>query len=167
MKIFLIGFMGCGKTTLGKKLAAKMGYHFIDLDHRIEEITGGTVATYFSENGEEAFRQLESNTLKSSDYPENCVIATGGGTPCYFDNMEWMNNNGTTVYIQMSPNALARRLEGGIAKRPLLQGLSGQALVDFIAGKLEDRLSYYERSELIMSGMNITADAIRAAILKV
>ncbi|MCX2485460.1 shikimate kinase [Pedobacter sp. MR2016-24] len=165
MKIFLIGFMGCGKSTLGKKLATKMGYHLIDLDQRIEEVTGDTVAAYFSANGEDAFRKLESETLKSSAYPENCIIATGGGTPCYFDNMEWMNNNGTTVYIDMPAAALAKRLEAGIAKRPLLQGLSGDELTAFISDKLQSRLSFYEQSKLIMNGIRITPDAIRAAVL--
>src|SRR5690349_8405249 len=108
MKIFLIGFMGCGKSTMGKKLAVKLGYDFIDLDHQIEKNLGTTITAYFAENGEEAFRKLESETLKNFDYPSNSIIATGGGAPCFFDNMDWMNANGLSIYIEMPAAALAK-----------------------------------------------------------
>jgi shikimate kinase len=165
MKIFLIGFMGCGKSTLGRKLAARLGYTFIDLDHQLEELAGTTVASYFSVHGEEAFRKLESNTLKAFDYPKNSVIATGGGTPCYFDNIDWMNTNGLTVYIELSATALAKRLENGIEKRPLLKGLTEEALIAFITGKLAERDGFYRRARLIMNGINLTPDALQAAIV--
>jgi len=165
MKIFLIGFMGCGKTTLGKKLAAKQGFELVDLDHEIERLTGTTVADYFSVHGEEAFRKLESDTLKNHPYAENCVIATGGGTPCYFNNMDWMNANGITVYIELSAVSLAKRLEKGMAKRPLLRNLTPDGVVHFIEGKLEERGDYYRKAKLILSGINLTADDIRAALL--
>jgi shikimate kinase len=165
MKIFLIGFMGCGKSTLGRKLAARLGYTFIDLDHQLEELAGTTVANYFSAHGEEAFRKLESDTLKAFDYPKNSVIATGGGTPCYFDNMDWMNANGLTVYIELSATALAKRLENGIEKRPLLKGLTEEALIAFITGKLAERDGFYRRARLIMNGINLTPDALQAAIM--
>ena len=106
MRIFLIGFMGCGKSTLGRKLAAKLGYDLIDLDHHLEKIAGCSITTYFAEHGEESFRRLESETLKTMHYPPSCVISTGGGTPCFYDNMSWMNENGTTVYIQMNAFSL-------------------------------------------------------------
>jgi len=165
MRIFLIGFMGCGKTTLGKKLAVRMAYDLIDLDHKVEENTGSTIADYFSAHGEEAFRKLESDTLKNWDYPENCVVATGGGTPCFFDNMDWMNANGLTIYIDMPAIALAKRLEKGAAKRPLLKGLTEAALVNFIEEKLTDRRLFYQKSKLIISGINLTPDVLRAAVL--
>jgi len=95
--IFLIGFMGCGKTTLGRKLASRLGYMFMDLDHVLEAQVGMTIAEYFSKNGEDAFRKLESEVLKQTRYPENAVISTGGGLPCYFDNMQWMNAHGKTL----------------------------------------------------------------------
>jgi shikimate kinase len=165
MKIFLIGFMGCGKTTLGRKLAAKLGYALIDLDHQIESITGGTVADYFSANGEDAFRKLESNTLKTYDYAENSVISTGGGTPCYFDNMDWMNENGITVYIEMSAISLAKRLEKGMAKRPLLNNLTEEEVIRFIEEKLAERETYYKKAAVILNGMSLTADMVREAIM--
>lgn len=165
MKIFLIGFMGCGKSTLGRKLATRLGYTLVDLDHQIEKITGSTVANYFSANGEDAFRKLESETLKTFDYPKNCVIATGGGTPCYFDNMEWMNANGLTIYIEMTPLALAKRLEQGIAKRPLLSNLSEEGIVQFIENKLEERNPFYKKATHILNGINLTPEQIHALIL--
>ena len=164
MKIFLIGFMGCGKSTLGKKLAAKLACAFIDLDHEIEVIAGSTVGDYFTAHGEEAFRKLESNTLKNYVYPADCVIATGGGTPCYFDNMDWMNEHGTTIYIKMTPVSLARRLENGRAKRPLLKDLSAEGVVHFIENKLEERETFYNRAALKLSGVNLTAELIRSKL---
>src|ERR1700750_2431868 len=89
--VFLIGFMGCGKTTLGRKLASRMGYPFIDLDHVLEAKAGMTIAEYFNAFGEDAFRKLESEILKQTDYPENAIVSTGGGLPCFFDNMAWIN----------------------------------------------------------------------------
>ncbi len=165
MKIFLIGFMGCGKSTLGKKLAVKLGYDFVDLDHQIEKNIGTVIGTYFAEHGEAAFRKLESETLKTFDYPANAVIATGGGTPVFFDNMDWMNANGLTLYIEMSPAALAKRLENGKEKRPLLRDLHDDALIEFIENRLTERDVFYKRAALIMPGVDLNADAMRAVIL--
>lgn len=161
MKIFLIGFMGCGKSTLGRKLATKLGYKLIDLDHQLEKIAGCSIAAYFAAHGEVAFRQLESETLRTLDYPEDCIVATGGGTPCFHDNISWMKENGKTIYIQMSPSTLAKRLESGLAKRPLISSLSEEELIHFIAGKLEERKDYYLQAEYVLSGVNLTADSLR------
>jgi shikimate kinase len=157
MKIFLIGFMGCGKTTMGKKLAAKLGYAFYDLDHQIEAEMGQTIATYFSAHGESAFRELENTKIKAFDYPEHAVIATGGGTPCYFDNIDWMNAHGLTIYISMPAQALAKRLENGKAKRPLLKGLDTPGLIRFIEQKLDERNPFYNQAQLIVSGIGLNA----------
>src|ERR1700731_760133 len=92
--IFLIGFMGSGKTTLGRKLAHRLDYEFIDLDQVLEARAGMTIAEYFTQFGEDAFRKLESQVLKQTPYPANAVVSTGGGLPCFFDNMEWMNVHG-------------------------------------------------------------------------
>lgn len=165
MKIFLIGFMGCGKSTMGKKLAVKLGYEFIDLDHQIESSIGTTIAQYFSVHGEAAFRKLESEALKTFDYPANAVIATGGGTPCFFDNMEWMNASGLSVYIEMPAAALARRLEGGKGKRPLLKDLNEEEMISFIENKLTEREVFYKRALVTVNGITLTADALRAIIL--
>lgn len=165
MKIFLIGFMGCGKSTLGKKLAVKLGYDFIDLDQQIEKNIGATIGDYFAGHGEAAFRKLESETLKNYDYPPNAVIATGGGTPVFFDNIEWMNENGLSMYIEMTPAALAKRLEGGKEKRPLLKDLNEAQLIAFIESKLSEREIFYKRATITINGINLSADTMRAVIL--
>lgn len=165
MKIFLIGFMGCGKSTLGKKLAQKLGYEFIDLDHQIEKSEGTTISEYFSTHGEAAFRKLENETLKGFDYPANAVVATGGGAPCFFDNMDWINENGLSVYIEMTAAGLAKRLEGGKDKRPVLKDLDETQMIEFIENKLKERNVFYKRAQLTVNGINLTADAMRAMIL--
>jgi len=137
---------------------------FIDLDHELEKEMGMAIGQYFDLHGEIAFRQLESRVLKSFSYPDNCVVATGGGVPCYFDNMDWMNANGTTVYIEMTPAALARRLENGRAQRPLLKALSEKELIDFIEQKLGERHVFYRRALIIIEGISLTADALIAAL---
>ncbi|SMC78882.1 shikimate kinase [Pedobacter africanus] len=165
MRIFLIGFMGSGKSTMGKKLATKLGYDFIDLDHEIEKQIGTSISDYFGSHGEAAFRELESQSLKNFAYPQNAVVATGGGTPCFFDNMDWMNASGTSMYIEMPPAALAKRLEGGKEKRPLLRDLDEAGMIAFIESKLSERESFYKRATIIINGINLNADAMRAAIL--
>jgi len=165
MKIFLIGFMGCGKSTMGKKLAQKLGYAFIDLDHQIEKSLGTTIGEYFAAHGEAAFRKLESETLKTFDYPANVVVATGGGAPCFFDNMDWMNANGLSIYIEMPAVALAKRLEGGKDKRPLLKDLNEAQIIEFIENKLTERDVFYKRALVTVNGINLTADAMRSLIL--
>src|ERR1700754_756988 len=158
MKYFLVGFMGCGKTTWSRKLAAKLGYEFIDLDHVLEAKAGMSIAEYFSSFGEDAFRKLESDVLKQTEYPENVVVSTGGGLPCFFDNMQWMNANGKTLYIQLSPKTLAERLEKGKAKRPLLQDKHGDDLINFIAAKLAEREGFYEQATYIVDGISLTCE---------
>jgi shikimate kinase len=167
MRIFLIGFMGCGKTTLGKRLAQKMSCDFIDLDHQLEQETGMSVADYFSSNGEEAFRLLEKQTLNTLHFPTNCIISTGGGTPCYHDNMEFMNRNGITIYLNMPPAALAKRLEHGKYKRPLIAHLDESELVNFIEAKLKERAPFYKRSFLTVNGINITPERVKNELFQI
>lgn len=158
--------MGCGKSTLGKKLAAKLGYDFIDLDHQLEKEIGDSVGNYFVANGEQAFRVLESKTLQKHAYPANVVVATGGGAPCYFDNMDWMNANGITVYLELPPSGLAKRLEGGKDKRPLLKDLDEEQMVSFITEKLAEREPFYKHAAITANGINLTVDTLRAMLLK-
>lgn len=160
MKIFMIGFMGCGKSTLGKKLALKLGYPFIDIDKVIESRINMSIREYFEKNGENSFRELESSILKTTQLPENSIIATGGGAPCFFDNLEWMNENGTTVYLSLSPKALAKRLESATDQRPVLQNLKGEKLELFIADKLLEREKCYKQAELIVKGVDQTPERI-------
>ncbi|WP_374166686.1 shikimate kinase [Arcticibacter sp. MXS-1] len=162
--IFLIGFMGSGKTTLGKKLALRLSVPFIDLDHLLQERAGMTVPDYFSQHGEQRFRELEKDVLQSSVFPASCVVATGGGAPCYFNNMEWMNNNGLTVYLSLPPAVLAARLEKASEVRPVLKDHKGEALVSFIGSKLSEREPFYSQAKLTVSGISLTAEKLAAAI---
>ena len=164
MKYFIVGFMGCGKTTWSRKLAAKLGYEFIDLDHVLEAKAGMSIAEYFSSFGEDAFRNLESQVLKETEYAENTVVSTGGGLPCFFDNMDWMNANGKTVYIKLSPKTLADRLENSKTVRPVLQGKKGDELVEFITGKLTERERFYLQASNIVEGIDMSVEKLEEAL---
>ena len=163
-RIYLIGFMGCGKTSWGKKLAAGLGFRFIDLDHVLEAKAGMTIPEYFATHGEEAFRRLESDVLKQTDYPENVVVSTGGGLPCFFDHMDWMNYTGQTVYIHLSPKALAVRLENAKTPRPVLQGKKGDELVAFIEHKLAEREGFYAQATHIVSGIDMSVEGLMGVV---
>ncbi len=160
MKIFLIGFMGAGKTTLGGRLAIKLGYPFIDLDKLIVEKTGQTIAEYFDAFGEKAFRKFERDTLQADFFPNDCVIATGGGAPCFYDNINWMNEAGITVYLSLSPKALAARLEKGKHKRPLIRDLSQEELITYIEERLQEREKFYNQAKITVKGIDFTAEKV-------
>jgi len=162
--IFLVGFMGCGKTTLGRKLANRLGYDFMDLDHILEAQEGITIAEYFAKHGEDSFRKLESAVLKETIYPGHAVVSTGGGLPCFFDNMDWMNAHGKTIYIKLSPKTLATRLENEKEERPLLRQHHGEALVAFIADKLIEREPFYSRAIIIADGLSLTAEKVEGLL---
>jgi shikimate kinase len=162
--IFLIGFMGCGKTTWSKQLAARMGYEFVDLDTVLETRVGKSIPEYFAEHGEAAFRELESDVLKHYDYPAKAVISTGGGLPCFFDHMDWMNAHGRTIYIKLSPKTLGDRLENARVVRPVLQGKKGEELVAFIEGKLSEREGFYNQATYILDGVSLNVDDMAALV---
>ena len=147
-RIFLIGFMGSGKTTLGKALAQKLGVDFIDLDLYIETRYHKTVREIFAESGEERFRQIEKSLLHEVADFENVIIAAGGGTPCFFDNIDYMNGHGTCVYLKASVEELCKRLAGGRESRPLLRGKSDEELRLFIDQSIAQRETYYTRASL-------------------
>lgn len=152
-RIFLIGYMGSGKTSMGIKLAENLGLTFVDMDHHIEEKYHKTVSQIFAESGQDAFRKLEQNCLHEVAEFENCVIATGGGAPCFFDNMEFMNIHGLTVYLNLSAEQLATRLELSRAgKRPLIANKQGNELRQFIAEGLSAREAFYKQAKVSVSG---------------
>lgn len=163
MIIFLVGFMGCGKSTKAKQLAQRLNCPVIDLDAVMVEEQGQSIADYFAAHGEEAFRQLESQTLKTFNYPETCVVATGGGLPCFFDNMDWMNAHGTTVYLQMTPPQLVSRLHNR-EKRPLLKGMDDEQLLEFIIKKLEERNPFYNKAKVVVNSFDLDAEQLEEAI---
>ncbi|QIL40161.1 shikimate kinase [Pedobacter sp. HDW13] len=161
---FLVGYMGCGKSTKAKQLAHRLNCPVIDLDAEIVAKTGKTIAEYFGEFGESGFRDYESELLKTFDYPETCVVATGGGLPCFFDNMDWMNAHGETVYLQMEPAALVSRLHNR-QKRPLIKDLDDEQLLVFIKEKLQERDPFYTQAKLIVDAFDLDGEKLEAALL--
>jgi shikimate kinase len=154
MRIYLIGFMGCGKSTLGKKMADLMNLSFIDLDKYIEERNFKAIPLIFAEEGEQAFREKERNALMEVSQFENVIIGTGGGAPCFFNNMELMNRTGVTVYISPDTETLADRISHSRTERPLVAGKSREELLTFIDHTLEKRNPFYCQSKIILSGQN-------------
>lgn len=163
----MIGYMGAGKTTLGRPVAWKLNVPFIDLDTIIEEREGKSIRQLFEELGEGIFREKERSGLQSGSFPADFVMATGGGAPCFFDNMEWMNRHGLTVYLKTDPEVIAARLEHEREERPLLRALTKEELPGFVREKIESREKFYLQAQLIFrdSG-NLTAEDLLAALEK-
>ena len=140
--------MGAGKTTLGKSLARRMNLNYIDTDHFIENRYRKRVSDIFAAEGEERFREIEHRVLLEISEFEDVVISTGGGLPCFHNNMAIMNNAGVTVYLDVPVEELAERLEVSKNVRPVLKKRSGSELVDFIKDNLTTRLLFYEQSQI-------------------
>jgi shikimate kinase len=153
--VYIIGFMGSGKSTAGRKLASLLGWSFIDLDKRIEEHTSKTIPEIFSQKGEDYFRSIEAQLLRDLMTCTNTVISTGGGTPCHGDNMDFMNEHGLTVYLKLTPAELNSRLSQSNGERPLIKDLETGNLLSFIEEKLAVRKKYYDRSDIIVEGINL------------
>ena len=145
--IYLIGFMGCGKTTLGKKVANKLKYDFIDLDQWIEKRASLSINEIFTKKGEEFFRVLEKQLLIEVSLNENTVVAVGGGTPCYFTNMEIMNQTGETFYLQRPVKELFNRVVNARDNRPLVKDKNEEELLVYIEDLLNKREHYYLKSK--------------------
>ncbi len=163
--LYIIGFMGSGKTTAGKKLAASLGWSFIDLDKRIEEHTGKTIPEIFADHGEDHFREIEAETLRALSPESDTIVATGGGAPCYNGNMEFMNNSGLTVYLKLTPSQLAGRLKRSSDERPLITNLTGDRLLQYIVSKLSERAGWYEKSHIIVDGYNLDLSSLKVLII--
>lgn len=155
IRIFLTGYMSAGKTTLGKALARKLNLPFIDLDWYIEERFHKTVGELFVERGETGFRELEKNMLHEVGAFEDVVISTGGGAPCFFDNMEFMNRNGMTVFLDVHPDVLFRRLSMAKQQRPILQGKQDEELKEFIVRALEKRIPFYSQAKYVLDAREL------------
>ncbi|MFO8236258.1 MAG: shikimate kinase [Bacteroidales bacterium] len=166
MTVFLIGFMGSGKTTVGRKLASKLNMQSVDLDDKIEEETGMTIEQIFNTKGEEYFRDIENKCLKKVIKQKNLILSTGGGTPCYMDNMRFMNQQGVTVYIKMNSYELYSRLIYSKTNRPLLKNKEKAEMKQFIQNKLTERKPYYEKAQLIVKGLNINVGELAEQIKK-
>jgi len=154
-RIFLIGYMGAGKSTMGKWLAQVMNLEFIDLDNFIEARQHKTVKEIFAEIGEEGFRQLERRSLEEVSQYEDVIISLGGGTPCFFDNMEVVNRAGTSVYLKPTEEVLLRRLIKGKHKRPLLAQKSDEEILAFIREQLAWREPYYLKANITFEASHL------------
>ena len=146
-RIILIGYMGAGKTTVGRQLAVNLGLQFYDLDWYIEMMYHTRVADIFAKRGEEGFREIERNMLHEVAEFENVVLSCGGGTPCFFDNMDYMNSLGDTVYLQARPEVLAMHLKMGKVERPLIKGKSEEELLQYIRQSLQKREPFYTKAK--------------------
>lgn len=142
--------MAVGKTTFGKRLARALSMPFIDTDKLIEQRTHKTIAQLFDELGEKAFRAIEADVLRSLPNHKPHVIATGGGLPCYHDNMLFMKKEGLTVYLKAEPAFIYSRLVHAKKPRPLVKGLKGEELMQFIAHKLAERAAFYTQSRVVV-----------------
>ena len=150
IRIILIGYMGAGKTTVGKALAADLGVPFYDLDWFITTRYRRSVPEIFAERGEEGFRDLERRMLHEAAEFEDIVLSCGGGTPCFFDNMDYMNSLADTVYLKATPEVLAQHLRMGKGKRPLLEGKSPEELEDYIREMLVTREPFYSQAKHVI-----------------
>ena len=145
-RIILIGYMGAGKTTIGKALSKELGIIFYDLDWYIESRMRKTVSEIFAERGEEGFRKIEYNMLHEVAEFEDVIISCGGGTPCFFDNMDYLNQQGLTVYLKAEPEVLYKHLQMAKVERPLLKGKSKEELLTFFKEQLEKREPFYTKA---------------------
>ena len=165
MKIFLIGFMGSGKTHWGQELSQKLGLPFFDLDQQIEEKEGKSITTIFAEQGEEYFRLLEKEVLYLlTESHDSFVMATGGGTPCFFNNIEYMKKSGTVVWLNSSLDALYERLVKERDKRPLIKNLSDAELRTYISKKYSDRKIFYSQASAIVPDAHLDLEQLVATI---
>ncbi len=147
MRIYLTGYMGCGKSTLGRHLAMHAGLQFIDMDHYIEERNCKTIPQIFEEEGEAEFRKKERKALEELSEYTDVVVATGGGAPCFFDNMDLMNRTGKTIFLNINPDILASRLMKSKTERPLIKGKSENELIQFIEHSLNKRNKFYSKAQ--------------------
>ena len=167
-RLYIVGYMACGKTTFGRALALKTGWHFLDLDEEIRRREGRSPAQIIAEEGEQRFRQIESMVLKSTSALTRTVIACGGGTPCYRDNMEFMTLHGMTLWLVASPKKMAARiLEAGLDSRPLARVADNSGLEDFVCGHLRSRQPYYCKAAWRFSGENLENESeVEEAVAK-
>ena len=148
MIVFLIGYMGSGKTKTAELLARKLSFEFLDTDHLIEKREGKSINEIFKSSGEDYFRLVEMDVLHSLGQKNNVVVATGGGLPCFFDNMEWINKHGISIYLNVPIGMLIQRLKNDNSDRPHLQGLDEIKLAEKVKSQMELREGYYNKAKI-------------------
>lgn len=164
MLIFLVGFMGCGKSTIGRRVARRLGYDFVDTDSVIEQKSGRSVSEIFASAGEEAFRRMEREAIEEIPSGGDVIVATGGGLPCFGGNMELMRGRGSVVYFRMSPERLFGRLEKGRARRPKLAGMDDGQLREYIRTTLAEREPYYLQASAVIDCDGVSDEYIASHI---
>lgn len=153
--IYIIGYMGSGKTTFGRALAKRLGLQFIDLDFYICQRFRKSIPEIFQEKGEEGFRRIETNMLHEAGEFENVVIACGGGTPCFYDNIDYMLSNGLVICMNASKSRLLERLCANPAQRPAIKGKTHEEIAGLIEAGLLDRAPFYNRAHIQFDGENL------------
>ncbi len=165
MRIYLIGFPGSGKTTIGKRLARLLGYSFIDLDEEVAQKAEMSIPELFAEKGAATFRKMEWEALQATEREADVVVATGGGTPLFYDAMEWMNRHGLTVFLRLPIQRLYKRLmQESTSERPVLVPPEGTPYYDHIRNLLKERLPVYHQAQLIVDAEHITPDILSSVI---
>ena len=165
-RIILVGFPGSGKSTIAKKIANRLNYHLVDLDHLFESKFRLTIPEFFKKYGEEVFRKSESILLKEVIQQEKVVISTGGGTPCFLGNMELILENGFSIYIKMAPSSLLDRLVNSKRIRPLVHNKTPEQIKQFIDEKLPIREQFYQQADLIIKGESLDFEQLMSEISK-
>jgi len=160
MRVYLIGYMASGKSWLGKELAASTGYDFIDLDMLFESRFRISILDFFAKYGEPLFRKFERQLLQESSGIEHGIVSTGGGTPCYFDNMDFILSSGTSIYLRMTVEELVKRMSSVKKKRPLLKNIPPEEITDFVKDQLAEREPYYMRAKHIFDGPEYPVEEI-------
>ncbi len=164
MRIYLIGYMGSGKSTVSKRLARIFHLDCYDLDDLFEQRFKVSISQFFEKYDESLFRRLESQLLKETALLENAVIATGGGTPCFYDNMDWMNHLGITVFLEMSLSGIISRVKNSKKKRPILMNKSDDEMAHFVHEHLRHRNIYYSQAQIITPAESIDYQALAGKI---
>lgn len=167
MRIFIIGYMLSGKSTIGKKLANVLGYEFIDTDAYFEDKYHVNISNFFKSYGEEMFRKLENEVLIELLEKDNIVISTGGGLPCFNNNMDTIKKNGISLYLEMSPISILNRLQNSKKGRPLLKDKTPDEAFDYITSSLKEREVYYKQATITIRGESPNIKEIQKEVLSI
>ncbi len=165
-RVYLIGFMGSGKSTMGRWVADALEWSFLDLDYFIENKYHKTISQIFEEKGEDGFREIEKKCLKEVSDFDKVIIGAGGGTPCFYDNMDVMNSTGLTIYLKLEPKVLNERLCASKSQRPLVANKDGDELLSYIADKLNEREPHYSMAKIVADGTVWTVEDFVNVIVK-
>lgn len=165
MKIYFVGYMFSGKSSVGKKISRNLGLDFYDLDTLFEERYKISVSDFFSRYDESAFRKLEGGILRSTAQLEDCVISTGGGTPCFGDNMDFILGNGISVYLKSSVGTIMSRKANSKRPRPILVDMTPEDVRTFVERQLAERERFYEKADITVDAENIDIEKLAKLIL--